>query len=127
VRGLFGPAPKRRPPAAALPVRDPGEDSTFSWHRRNAKQERAPQESEGQSAQEVPPLANDIFSSTILGILAARGLASGISLSVTDDAIEARGRVDDVETRRKILNVLEKARGHRSLDSSWLVVTGSQP
>ncbi len=127
VRGLFGPTPKRRPPAAALPARDSSEDSTFSSHRRNAKQERVPQGSKRQPPQEVPPLANDTFSSTILGILAARGLASGISLSVTDDTIEARGKVDDVEKRREILNVLEKARGHRSLDSSWLVVIGSQP
>jgi hypothetical protein len=98
-----------------------------SWPSRKALKERRPQASEERPNQEAPALANDTFLSTILSILSFRGLASGISLSVTDDVVEVRGKVDDVKKQREILNILEKARGHRNLDSSQLVVTGSQP
>ncbi len=72
-------------------------------------------------------MASQTLSSTILGILAARGLVSGVSLSVDEDHIEVRGIVTDAEKRREIMDVLNKARGHRSLDASLLFVAGSTP
>ncbi len=121
VRGLFGPAPKRKAPAPERPVQDSGGEPGLP------RQAEPPRESKRRPVRAAPPLSNSTLPSTILGILAAKGLAYGISLSVTNDTIEIRGRVDDGEKRREILNVLEKSRGHRSLDSSWLVVAGSQP
>jgi hypothetical protein len=67
--------------------------------------------------------ANRQLGSTILGILAARKLASGISLTVTDEVVAVVGKVDQEEQKRGILDVLEKARGARRLDSSGLTVS----
>ena len=67
--------------------------------------------------------ANRQLASTILGILAARQLAAGISLTVTDDILAVIGQVVDEEKKRGILNVLENARGHRRLDATLLTVS----
>ena len=60
---------------------------------------------------------------TVLGILAARQLASGISLSVTDDKLAVIGKAANEDKKREILNVLENARGHRRLDATLLTVS----
>ena len=71
--------------------------------------------------------ANRQLASTILGILAARQLASGISLTVTDDALAVIGQVGDKEKKRRLLEVLDNARGHRRLDSTLLTVSSAPP
>ena len=71
--------------------------------------------------------ANRQLASTILGILAARQLASGISLTVTDDVLAVIGQVGDKEKKRRLLEVLDNARGHRRLDSTLLTVSSAPP
>ncbi len=70
---------------------------------------------------------NKELASTLLGILRARRLASGISLRVSDEVLGVVGRVDGEKTRQDILDVLEKGRGPRRLDSSLLTVSSSPP
>ena len=70
---------------------------------------------------------NRQLASTILGILAARQLASGISLTVTDDVLAVIGQVGDEKKKREILEVLDNARGHRRLDSTRLTVSPCPP
>ena len=63
------------------------------------------------------------LASTVLRILAARQLASGISLTVTDDMLAVIGQAADEEKKREILDILENARGHRRLDATLLTVS----
>lgn len=63
---------------------------------------------------------------TLLGIMAARNLASGISLGVDKDRLSVHGEVDNAEKKRQIVQILENARGNRKLDMSELLVRPSQ-
>ncbi len=69
-----------------------------------------------------PAVPNEVVTSTLLGILKARGLAYGIALSVSDRQLLVEGEVDSPEKRRQILDILEKGRGRRSLQADRLVV-----
>jgi hypothetical protein len=65
---------------------------------------------------------NEELRRVLMQILAARKLASGISLIVTDRRVEVVGEVQDAESRRKILETVDKGREARRLDGTKLVV-----
>lgn len=65
---------------------------------------------------------NPEVASTVMQILAARGLASGVSISVSDTHVEVSGTVPSRTARKQILDVLEKAREARQIDAAALVV-----
>ena len=72
-----------------------------------------------QMSNQVP---NRQVASVLLQILAARSLASGVSLSVSDEQIEVIGETASAENRATILEVIEKGRENRKIVAELLVV-----
>lgn len=70
------------------------------------------------------PLTAGQLARVLIGILRAKGLADGISLSISEDTLSVAGEVDSSERRMQIIEVLEAGRGQRRLDTSDLVVAG---
>lgn len=58
----------------------------------------------------------------LLGILKAQGLAYGISLTVSDEVLGVQGEVSSEEDKTRIIEILEKGRGHRRLETSQLKI-----
>ena len=58
----------------------------------------------------------------LMQILAAKKLADGIALSVTDEAVVIYGEVSSAAKRDEIVAVVEKGRERRKLDSSHVTV-----
>ncbi len=91
---------------------------------RPASQARLPEtgtEKTGPMASQ-PAVPNEEVSRVLFGILRARNLASGISLSVSNDTLGVIGAVDSMDKKRQIIEILEKGRGIRRLDASLLEV-----
>jgi hypothetical protein len=65
---------------------------------------------------------NETVSRVLMQVLAAKGLARGISLEVSDESIAIFGEVDSDDKRQRIINVVEKGREGRHLDASRLIV-----
>ncbi len=65
---------------------------------------------------------NELVSRVLMQALAAKKLAAGISLQVSDDAIEAFGEVPSAEDRAALLRLLEKGSEGRRVDASRLAV-----
>lgn len=65
---------------------------------------------------------NDTVSRVLLQILAAKGLARGIALEVSDESIRIFGEVDSDDKRRKIIGLIEKGRESRRLDTTRLTI-----
>jgi hypothetical protein len=80
-----------------------------------------PQELEVESARDdrVP---NETVSRVLLQVLAAKGLARGVALEVSDESIKVFGEVDSEDKRETILTLIEKGRGSRRLDAAGLTV-----
>lgn len=79
---------------------------------------------------EAPPantIPNANLSRILLQILAARKLAQGISLSVSDQILSVGGTVDSEQKKRAIVEILEKARESRIIDASDLMVIPEPP
>lgn len=126
VRELFG--GKRQPEALASP--QPARISPPATPPSRKKQKKVsqtpPAKPEAARAKKPDPQSAEMnrqLAFTVLGILAARQLASGISLSVTDDKLAVIGKAANEDKKREILNVLENARGHRRLDATLLTVS----
>jgi hypothetical protein len=84
-------------------------------------------DSTDQAAQKQPPAAenrvpNPILARTILQILRAKGLAEGISISVTDQRIGVAGFAKTEEARSQTLDVVEKAREARVVEASNFIL-----
>ena len=62
------------------------------------------------------------MSRVLLQILAAKKLADGISLMVTDNSVVVAGTVDSDQKRKQILEIIEKGRETRRIDAINLVV-----
>lgn len=76
---------------------------------------------------EAPPAArNSVDNATVqrvlLQVLASKHLAYGVWLTVTDDAVRVGGIVASEESRRSILDIIEKARESRQVDARQLTV-----
>jgi hypothetical protein len=83
---------------------------------------REAQEPSGREPSDAPELSNDETGRVLLQILAARKLATGITLAVSDDSITVVGSVPSAEARSQILDVLNKGRGARRLLSDQLII-----
>jgi hypothetical protein len=78
------------------------------------------------SSPETPPLeSNQQIARILIGILKAKGLASEISLSVTDSQIIVFGEVESKEEKEQILEVLNLGRGSRVLDHRQLTIASN--
>ena len=58
----------------------------------------------------------------LMQILAAKKLADGIALSVTDEAVEVYGEVSSTAQKDAIAEIIEKGRESRKLDLSHLTI-----
>jgi len=125
------PAASPRPaPARPSPLRSssPSRDSPPSS--RPEKPTKAvvqpPEEPSQQPEEPQPTIQNQIpnrqLASTLLQIMAARSLAYGVSLSVTDETIEINGETDSEESRAAILEIIEKGRESRKIVIQQLAV-----
>ncbi|MBM3790525.1 MAG: hypothetical protein FJW35_09280 [Acidobacteria bacterium] len=65
---------------------------------------------------------NAVVSRVLIQILAAKKLADGISIGTTDDAVIVAGIVDTEEMRRRILEIVDKAREARRIEARDLIV-----
>lgn len=91
--------------------------------RRQAPEPPAQQES--QAAQPVAPqnqVPNDEVARVLVQILTAKGLASGVNLAVTDEAVVLTGEVASQDRRQAIIDTVEKGREAREIDASGLTV-----
>lgn len=71
---------------------------------------------------------NGTVARVLLQILAAKKLDGGISLSVSDAYVSVSGTTDSEESRKKILEIIEKGREARKIDARGLIVgTSSAP
>jgi hypothetical protein len=104
--------PPRKPRKAPKPNPEPAVAAS-------ASQETPPEASEPVGQNQVP---NGVVARTLMQILAAKKLASGLSLSVTDTEIAIHGTVDSREKRREILDVIEKGREYRKINTDDLTV-----
>ena len=86
-------------------------------------EEQGQSEGETEAVEYQNQVPNEELRRVLMQILAAKKLASGVSLVVTDRRIEVLGRVQDAESRRTILETVDKGREARVLDGSKLVVS----
>jgi len=66
---------------------------------------------------------NDQLRTVLMQILAAKKLAQGVSLSVSDSVISVTGEVDSAEKRQQILDIVDRGREARRLDRQFLAVS----
>lgn len=90
------------------------------------RQDAVPDRQSQRAAEPAAPYRNRVpnseVASTVMQILAARGLASGVSVSASDTRVEVSGTVKSRADREQILDILEKAREARRIDAAALVV-----
>jgi hypothetical protein len=90
---------------------------------RDREAEEAPIRPEDDPAPEVVnQVANDEVARVLMRILAARGLADGISIAVTDREVAIHGAVSTSEQRDQILEVVEGGREARRIGAENLTV-----
>lgn len=70
---------------------------------------------------------NAVVARTLLQILRAKGLASGISLAVTDGEVQVYGTVPSEERLREILAVLEQGRETRRINTDGVTIEATIP
>ncbi len=70
----------------------------------------------------APQVPNSTVVQVLTGVLRAKQLYDGISLSVSDRAVTVSGQVDSPDKKKAILEIIEKGRGRRQVDSSRLQV-----
>lgn len=83
----------------------------------------------GSGAEDPVAVRNQIDNKTVervlLQILAAKRLSDGVTLSVTDESVRVEGAVASEESRRQILDIIEKGREARRIDAKDLLVRTS--
>lgn len=72
----------------------------------------------GGSALVLDQSSNSETSKVLMQVFKAKGLAEGISLSVSDETIQVIGTVKSEADYSEVLSLLEKGRGARLIDSS---------
>ena len=65
---------------------------------------------------------NEELSRVLMQILAAKKLADGISVSVTDSEVSVAGRIGSQDQKKEILEIIEKGRESRRIDAEELRV-----
>jgi hypothetical protein len=127
-----GPKSVRKKPTQDRPAVERTQEmpnSSNAAARRKKAAAAAGKKEEGQAAEEQAAepsvqnsVANDVVTRVVFQILAAKKLSDGVALSTSDTAIVVQGVVDSEGKRRQILDILEKAREARRLDSKHLIV-----
>ncbi len=87
-----------------------------------SEKKRGPSLERGVEPSPVNQVPNETVSRILMQVLAAKGLARGISLEVSDQSIEVFGEVDSNEKRDAIISLIEKGRESRQLDATGLTV-----
>jgi len=87
---------------------------------------RSDESAEEPDAVKTDSLSNIQTARILIQILKAKDLVSGISLNVSDDAVEVFGEVDSRERKQDILAILEKGRGARELRSDQLRIRAGE-
>ncbi len=127
VQDLFRSAPRagsRRPikptaaPAAPEQAARPGRAPVPA----PSEKKRGPSLERGVESSPVNQVPNETVSRILMQVLAAKGLARGISLEVSGQSIEVFGEVDSNEKRDAIISLIEKGRESRQLDATGLTV-----
>ncbi len=110
------PEPKVPEPAPRSPAKSPKPRPAIAAP---TPQATSPEVTEPVGENQVP---NGEVGRTLMQILAARKLASGLSMSVTDTEIALHGTVDSREKLRQILDTVEKGREYRKINTDDLIV-----
>ncbi|GAB4229652.1 MAG: hypothetical protein Kow00109_01010 [Acidobacteriota bacterium] len=87
----------------------------------------APSEPEPPRPSEANQVPNAVVARTLLQILRAQGLASGISLAVTDTEVQVYGAVPSAERLRRIVAVLERGREARRINVDAVTIEPGSP
>ncbi len=117
-----GTAKKRvLPPALPKPSEAPARSAT-SAAATSLKESPPPARHRGTARPHPNQTPNETVSRVLFQILAAKGLARGISLEVSDGSIAIYGEVASEDMRQQIVGVIEKGREGRRLDVSGLGV-----
>lgn len=108
-------------PATRAPLEQPTNAGSSAAPVAVVKNQAPPQEHDIASARpnQTP---NETVSRVLLQILAAKGLARGIALEVSDESIRIFGEVDSDDKRQKIIGLIEKGRESRRLDTTRLTI-----
>lgn len=109
-----GHAVVRRPSAPPIPSKPTIPETTVNGTTQSQEHTRA-----SVRPNQVP---NETVSGVLLRVLAAKGLAQGIALQVSDESIKVFGEVDSDAKRRDIIALIEKGRENRRLDVTELTV-----
>ncbi|HLV01040.1 MAG TPA: hypothetical protein VKZ59_07220 [Acidobacteriota bacterium] len=108
-----------------LPEITPRPEAT-SRNRSSAGRRAPAQASQSQASEQQPQpenqVANEEVARVMMQILAAKGLASGINLAVTDEKVILSGEVFSQEQRQAIIDTVQKGREARQVDASGLKV-----
>ena len=108
-------------PATRAPLEQPTGAESSAAPVAVVKNQAPPQEHDIASAR-PDQTPNDTVSRVLLQILAAKGLARGIALEVSDESIRIFGEVDSDDKRQKIIGLIEKGRESRRLDTTRLTI-----
>jgi hypothetical protein len=129
VQEIFRAAPRagsaRKPiarPAAQVSPEQPSRAKSLPAAPAVANKHVPPQELKVDSAR-ANRTPNETVSRVLLQILAAKGLARGIALEVSDESIKIFGEVDSDDKRQTIVTLVEKGRESRRLDATGLTVS----
>ncbi len=128
VRELFRSAPKvgRDPksistaPSMVKPSQPTASRSKGTHRQTSIPQPREPVLEPEDTFRNLTP--NETVGRVLLQVLAAKDLASGVSLEVSDRAIRVFGEVESTEKRQAILAIIDKAREMRQVDANGLIV-----
>jgi len=108
-------------PATRAPLEQPTGAGSSAAPVAVVKNQAPPQEHDIASAR-PDQTPNETVSRVLLQILAAKGLARGIALEVSDESIRIFGEVDSDDKRQKIIGLIEKGRESRQLDTTRLTI-----
>lgn len=135
LRSLFVPRQEVENPLAFLEELPP-----LSPQARNENTPPSPQVRTPETIQLPPPapaepdrpsrvntVPNEEVARVLMQILQAKGLASGLTLAVSDEEIQVGGQVDSPEARESILRILEQGREARRLEATRLHVRTAPP
>lgn len=109
------PEPEPRPVPEKSPSRKSGSAQASSTSNGASSEPQTAELPENQ----VP---NSEVSRILIQILKARGLADGISISVTDQDVLLYGKVDSQEILNQIVEIANKAREYRSVNAESVTI-----
>jgi hypothetical protein len=113
---------ERLPEVRAPEASPPDADATRPAGDRSGAEAASPPEPDRPIPEAVNQIPNEEVSRVLMQILAARNLARSISISVTDREVAISGEVNSPEERVQILDIVERGREARRINSENLVL-----